>query len=345
MANPFWNPTQRRVRALWRLLIQAGAFYLGTIAIGIAIGIGAAIILSLRAGGTPSDLGAALSSLLAGSPLVQLLASLGSLALMLLTVWLAGLLLDRRRFRDFGVHFSRAWRLDLGFGLALGALLMALVFAVELAAGWVAITGTFASGPSGLPFLPGFVGALVVFVSVGIYEELWARGYQLRNMAEGLNLPLLGPRGALLAAWVLSSLVFGALHAANPNATLTSTLLLVIAGLFLGLPFILTGELAISIGLHITWNLFQGNIFGFPVSGTQAGATVIAVRQGGPALWTGGAFGPEAGLVGLGAMLIGSGLVWLWVRRRRGRAGLVTDLAVYRPPAPSSTPPRAQSEP
>ncbi|MGQ9681647.1 MAG: lysostaphin resistance A-like protein [Anaerolineae bacterium] len=345
MANPFWNPTQRRLRALWRLLIQAGAFYAGSIALGVIVGIGAVVALALRPGGLPPDLGEQISSLLATSPRARLLGSLASLGLMLLAVWLAGLLLDRRPFRAFGFHFSRAWWLDLGFGLALGALLMALIFVAELAAGWVTVTGTFTAGADGTPFLAGFAGALIVFVAVGIYEELWARGYQLRNMAEGLNLPLLGPRGALLAAWVLSSLVFGALHAANPNATLASTLLLVIAGLFLGLPFILTGELAISIGLHITWNLFQGNVFGFPVSGTQAGATVIAIEQGGPSLWTGGAFGPEAGLVGLGAMLIGSGFVWLWVRRRRGRAGLVTDLAVYRPPAPRSMGPRAQSEP
>lgn len=336
MVNPFWNPVQCRVRAFWRLLLQGMALYIGILAFGIAIGLAVGLWLFLRSGGR--GVGGidvqALSTVARTNPLFRLVDAGVSLAAILFTVWLAGRVLDRRRFRDFGFHFSRAWWRDLGFGLLLGALLMVLVFAVELALGWVRLRGIFAPGAMGIPFLPGFVGALLMFIVVGISEELWARGYQLRNLAEGLNLPALGPRGALLLAWLLSSVVFGALHSLNPNATVTSTLFLMVAGLLLGLPFILTGELALSIGLHVTWNLFQGNVFGFPVSGTDAGVTVFAIQQSGPVLWTGGAFGPEAGLIGLVATLVGGGLVWLWLRAVRGRVALVADLAVYRPPVP-----------
>jgi hypothetical protein len=101
-----------------------------------------------------------------------------------------------------------------------------------------------------------------------------------------------------------------------------------LAGVFLGLAYVLTGELAIPIGLHITWNFFQGNVFGFPVSGGDfSQATFIAIEQGGPDVWTGGAFGPEAGLMGIVAMLVGSGLIVLWVRWRRGSVGLHLPLA------------------
>jgi hypothetical protein len=85
--------------------------------------------------------------------------------------------------------------------------------------------------------------------------------------------------------------------------------------------------LAIPIGLHITWNFFQGNVFGFPVSGTDAGATFIAIEQGGDALVTGGAFGPEASLIGIGAMVLGCALTVLWVRLRYGSAGIREKLA------------------
>ena len=144
---------------------------------------------------------------------------------------------------------------------------------------------------------------------------------------------MLGARGGLWAGYLISSSVFGLLHATNPNATWISTLNLILAGLFLGLGFVLTGELSDPIGLHITWNFFQGNIFGFPVSGMKSGVSLISIQQRGSDLLTGGAFGPEAGLVGIFAILVGSLLTILYVRKTRGEVRMRTELAVYQRPA------------
>ncbi|MCA1740534.1 MAG: CPBP family intramembrane metalloprotease, partial [Actinobacteria bacterium] len=149
-----------------------------------------------------------------------------------------------------------------------------------------------------------------------------------QNMAEGLNFPSLGSKRAVLLAWVLSSAIFGLLHLANPNASLSSTVNITFAGLLLGAGYVLTGRLAIPIGLHIAWNFFQGNVFGFPVSGIgPIGATFISIEQGGPTLFTGGAFGPEAGLLDPAASLVGSLLIWLWVRARSGKADIQSSIA------------------
>ncbi len=72
-------------------------------------------------------------------------------------------------------------------------------------------------------------------------------------------------------------------------------------------------------------------MFGFPVSGTNAGVSFIAVQQGGPELWTGGAWGPEAGLLGILAVCVGAALILGWVRVTRGEINLQERLAVYRP--------------
>jgi hypothetical protein len=107
-----------------------------------------------------------------------------------------------------------------------------------------------------------------------------------------------------------------------------STLSITFAGLLLGTGYVLTGRLAIPTGLHITWNFFQGNIFGFPVSGLEPlGATFISIEQGGPTLFTGGAFGPEAGLLDPAATIVGSLLIWLWVRARSGDGRLELSIA------------------
>ncbi|KYH25157.1 CAAX amino terminal protease self- immunity [Halalkalicoccus paucihalophilus] len=238
-------------------------------------------------------------------------------------VWLVGRYIDRRRFADFGLGIDRAWWLDCGFGLALGGLLMSGIFLLELALGWIEVTGTFA----GEALVRAVVGSLLLFLIVGVYEELLLRGYLLTNLAEGARGPL-GIAGAIAFATVASSLVFGALHASNPNATLVSTLAISFAGVMLALGYVLTGEIAIPIGLHITWNLFQGTVYGFPVSGLDFGASVVDIEQGGPAAVTGGSFGPEAGLLGLGAMVAGCLATVAWVRWRYGSVEIDEDVAL-----------------
>jgi uncharacterized protein len=314
---PFWNVNERRLRALWRIILQ---LVLMVVAVGLLTAV-PMIVISLLSGSQPNLETFGVASLGTFSTVVTLVG-------VLLSMWLASLLLDRHRMGDFGFHFSRAWWRDLLFGLMLGAALMAGIFLVELAAGWISIRGTFETAQAGQPFLAALIDPIIIFLCVGIYEEALSRGYWLHNLSEGLNLSFIGPKAAILLAWFISSAVFGVAHMGNPNTTAVSTINLIIAGLFLGLGYILTGELAIPMGLHITWNFFQGNVFGFPVSGLGLhGATFIAVQQGGPDLWTGGAFGPEAGLMGIAAILAGSVAILVWVRRRHGRLALSSRLA------------------
>ncbi len=325
MKNIFINPTEHRLRAFWRLAVQALLYFVGIFFIQIPLGILVAV-LAVSAGVPMTD-SSAMQAYAVGLPWLNMTASLGSLAAIIFSYFICAKI-DKRPWKDFGFHFSKQWWQDFGFGLFLGAILMVFIFSVEYLGGWIEITGTFAA-KSGFSFPMGMLMALVMFICVGFSEEMLSRGYQIRNLAEGIRGRFLSPKMALLVSYLLTSSLFGFMHAGNPNATLMSSLFLVIAGLFLGLAYVLTGELAAPIGLHISWNFFQGNVFGFPVSGTQAGSTFIAIQQGGPALWTGGPFGPEAGLIGLVAIAIGCGLIFLWVKATRKEIKLNENLAVY----------------
>jgi hypothetical protein len=53
------------------------------------------------------------------------------------------------------------------------------------------------------------------------------------------------------------------------------------------------------------------------------------VNQSGPEFWTGGAFGPEGGLVSVLAMLTGCAIIILWIKGSRGIISLYTPLAEY----------------
>jgi uncharacterized protein len=329
MGNPLWNEQERRLRALVRLagqtllmFILINVFSIPAILLGISFQEGPPETVS-------PEITMFLEAMIAENPILFLLLTLASFVGISLSIWIAGRWLDRRLFVDFGLHLDRRWWIDLGFGLALGGVLMALIFVTQLGMGWITITETFYTPNGAFPLLLLIV--LIAFIAVGVQEELLVRGYHLRNIAEGLNHPNLGPRSALILGYVLSSVIFGILHIFNPNSTLISTFNLFLAGLFLGFGYIITRQLAIPIGLHITWNFFQGNVFGFPVSGNPAGPTFFAIEQGGPDLMTGGVFGPEAGLLGVLAMVVGTLLIYAWVKSTRGRADLKTDLAQYSP--------------
>lgn len=299
-----------RPRAGWRLLFQFSLYYTAAEFVG-------SLVLATGAVRTSAP-----------NVFLYVSAALAAVA----SVWVAGRFLDGRPFTGFGLRLNRAWWSDLGFGLLLGASLISGIFLFELAAGWVMVTGSF-EAVDGDAFFPAILAPVILYFCVGFYEELVSRGYQLTNLAEGLNLPGIGPTGAILLAWVLSSSFFGLLHAFNPNATVLSTLNIALAGMMLGLGYVLTGELAIPIGLHIAWNFFQGNVFGFPVSGRDpTGATFLTTEQAGPDLLTGGPFGPEGGLLAPAAMALGLFLISLHVRRRTGKLSPHTPLA--EPPIP-----------
>lgn len=307
MPNPFWNRKEKRLRAGWRLV--------GLVLLQLALLVLVGFLIGLAA---PSlDLGPATG---AASGLI----GVGSFAVTaVLAVWFAGRLLDRRPFADFGFHFDRRWWLDFAFGFVLGALIMSAIFLTELAAGWITVTGLFVTQSGSMPFATAILVPLGLFIFVGLEEELLLRGYVLHNLAEGLSFRPFSGGGAVAVALVLSSIVFGFLHILNPNVTFLSLVNLVLAGLLLGLGYILTGELAIPIGLHISWNFFQGGIFGFPVSGNPPSAgQLVRIDQGGPEVFTGGAFGPEGGLLVTILSCLAAAIVLLWVRYTRGEVRL-----------------------
>ncbi|MFQ5577198.1 MAG: CPBP family intramembrane glutamate endopeptidase, partial [Anaerolineae bacterium] len=72
-------------------------------------------------------------------------------------------------------------------------------------------------------------------------------------------------------------------------------------------------------GFHAVWNWAQGNVFGLAVSGVSStGGSFITLQENGPAWLTGGAFGPEGGVVVTLLLGLATGaLVWLGRRQKK----------------------------
>jgi membrane protease YdiL (CAAX protease family) len=325
---PFWNAGERRPRALWRIAAFVLVSGLMTYALSAVFG--------RRRGAFDT------------TSITAVLFAVRALVTTLVATIVAVRLVGRRPVRELGIVPVPGWWGDLGFGLGLGAALMSLIFAVEWVAGWVQVDG-FAvvrprpDGTPGPPFHLVMLGMVVVALCVGIYEEVVSRGFLLREFAQGLAGRWIGTTAALVAATLVSSVLFALGHANNPNASVVSTVNIVLAGVMLALPFVLTGRLAASIGLHVTWNFFQSAVYGFPTSGFAAPASLVAVKQDGPDGWTGGAFGPEAGIVGLVAMLLGCAAFYGRERMRSGRVEACAAVVWGHPPPVTAATPAAPS--
>jgi hypothetical protein len=102
----------------------------------------------------------------------------------------------------------------------------------------------------------------------------------------------------------VSSLVFAMVHVLNPNVQPLAMVSLFVAGLLLACAYLVSRSLWLPIGLHIGWNLAEMHLLGFAGSGAPEPALVRSVVTG-PEVMTGGAFGPEGGLVGLAATVLG----------------------------------------
>lgn len=153
-------------------------------------------------------------------------------------------------------------------------------------------------------FSANLVGEFLILVLAwsiqGTTEELLTRGWMFSSLAAKHNIPV----GILV-----SSLFFSFLHLGNDGISLIPLLDLTLFAILACLVMLKTGNLWVIGGLHAAWNCFQGNVFAFPVSGTQAGQSFIAVETSGPDWLSGGAFGVEGSVISL---LIQAGMItWL----------------------------------
>lgn len=315
-----WNPRERRVRAVVRLV---GQFVLYLVLLG-APGPLITNLLMADVGGMP------LGRHPAGGALADAVSGTSSLVAALASVAIAARWLDRQRLRDLGLALNWQWWRDLLAGLGLGAALAGGLFVALLAAGWVEVTDVSAVPAEANPAL---VAALVLVGVVGsaIGAELLARGYQLTNIAEGLT-GWLGLRGSVRAAVLVSAALSGLLYAAWPLATLLGTASMIAAGLFFAIGYALTGRLGLPLGAHLAWNLVRGPLLGLPNEDTGAGpASLLVTEPTGPELVTGNALGPEAGLAGLAAFLTGTAAMLAWARLTRGTVPLADSIARPRP--------------
>lgn len=207
--------------------------------------------------------------------------------------------LTKNSVKSIGFPRLKGKEKEFGVGLGFGALSITIVFAFLVSIGNVHVVSWTPKITRGT-FL-----FLLAFISVGFAEEILCRGYIMSALRQTKS------KAVVIIG---SSLIFSIMHIFNASFSFVPALNIFLIGLLLAYMVFKSGNIWMAIGFHITWNYFQGCVYGFFVSGINIEG-IFQLEYGNDIL-NGGTFGPEGGLVVTGITLLGFLLVRWYFRNR-----------------------------
>jgi membrane protease YdiL (CAAX protease family) len=186
-----------------------------------------------------------------------------------------------------------------------GLLCLSLVVGVLFAGGFLTFAGWALHG---IPILGYGLVWLLVFLLVGVREEVMFRGYLQATLTRGLG---------FWPAAILVSVLFGVGHIPNPGETVVGVIGVMIRALLYCFLLRLTGSLWLGIGFHAAWDWAQSFLYGTPQSGHVMRGHLFSTHPLGASLMSGGSVGPEGSLLWAPPFVLGL-LVFFWAMRRVG---------------------------
>lgn len=237
--------------------------------------------------------------------------------LSLLAALLATLIMVRRDGRtlaQIGLAPSRQLPRDSSMGLAIGAGELGFVLLL------LVLLGSVRYGPdSGTlsDYSATLLHDFAFFAVAAAEEEVMFRGYPFLVLIAGFG---------TVPAVVITSALFALAHASNPNIGVIAYLNLFLAGVMFAIAMLRTLSLWYVTALHLGWNWALASLADLPVSGLEMFDTPLYEPViSGPSWLTGGAFGPEAGVLGTVSIGAATAAVMWDTRRRNAAASIALD--------------------
>jgi uncharacterized protein len=203
----------------------------------------------------------------------------------LLAAWVMSLL-EGRRLGEYGLPWGSGQGKFFLTGAAFGIAEISLIIGVLAAAGYYSFVSLEVHGASLLKWALFW---LVLFVIVGLFEEYAFRGYLQFALTKGFG---------FWPATIVTSVIFGVVHLANPGESWPGILGVMAVGLFWCFTLRRTGTLWFAFGMHAAFDFGETFLFSVPDSGTIfPGHLSSAVIHPGPVWLVGGSAGPEASIL------------------------------------------------
>lgn len=198
---------------------------------------------------------------------------------------------------------------DMVYGLLLGAGAMTVAFFLLQMTNQITLVNTLSS-PQFSYYTFAFA---VIFILTGFFEEIFFRGYVMQILIERRNKRWL--------VYMISAVIFGFAHLTNPDVSIIGIINIILVGFLFAYMFEKTKSLMLPIGFHITWNFFQGSVYGFEVSGIDTHSLYQTNDAGGNDLITGGTFGIEGGLMATLLIVITFFFTYFYTKKRQAQNG------------------------
>jgi uncharacterized protein len=207
--------------------------------------------------------------------------------------------LERRTFASTGFQFHQGWLKDFALGFALGAVTLTIAVGIAAASGATFFTLNTSEVTA---LAQSFSFFFIFFLVAAANEEALVRGFAFQALEHNL--------GALVAISITSA-IFGLLHLKNEDVTLFSTFNTILAGVWLGVAYLMTRSLWLATALHFSWNFVMALVFGLPVSGIKLFKNFAWLDGTSTNRWVSGAdYGPEGGAAVTFALLICTLFIW-----------------------------------
>jgi membrane protease YdiL (CAAX protease family) len=299
MKNIFVNKASQ-IRSGWKIAMVFASFFFSTNIIVFFITFFYTLYQIIVNRIPPSQLKGVISNL--SSSLTNMSTPLGltthiiQCLAMIFFVVLFWKMLDKKPVKEIGMISIKKGYKDLFQGLAFGAISLLIVFVILLLTRNITLVNALNKPNLNISLLTG----LNVFIFVGINEEMFARGYCITVLKQTRN---------KYVVIIVSSIIFSVMHSLNPGMSLLSYVNLFLFGVLTAYMAIKSQNLWLSIGYHITWNYFEGNICGFLVSGQTTGS-MYSLEVGNNSIINGGQFGPEGGIIVTVILLLSFLYMW-----------------------------------